>query len=72
MLGLLWQIYTHLKPVCVWYGVGAEAALWGSQVCQEITVAFSTGYGVVGEHDSAMAEMRLHQLERGKCKSRPN
>jgi len=72
VLGLLWQIDTHLQTVCVGHSVGAESILWGSQIRQEITVAFGTGYGVVGEHDSTMTEMRPHQLERRKCKSRPN
>ena len=72
ILNRLWQIDTHLKTVCVRYGVGAEAALGGPQVSQEITVAFGTRYGVVGEHDSTVTEMRLHQLERRKCKRRPN
>lgn len=72
VLDLLWKVDTHFQPVCVGHGVGAESILWGSQIRQEITVAFGTGYGVVGEHDSAVTEMRLHQLERRKCKSGPN
>ena len=52
--------------------MGAEPILWGSQIRQEIAIAFGTGYGVVGEHDGAVAKMRLNQLECRKCKGRPN
>jgi hypothetical protein len=64
MLYLLWQVYTHLQTVCVGHGVGAEPILWGSQIRQEIAVAFGAGYGVISEHNSAIAKMRLNQFER--------
>jgi hypothetical protein len=72
MLGLFWKIDTHLQAVRVWQGVGAESTLRGSQVRQEITIAFGAGYGIICEHDSAIAELRLHNLERRKCKGRPD
>jgi len=52
--------------------VGAEFVLWRPQVRQKIAIAFGTGYGIVGEHNSAVTKMGLHQLERRKCKGRPN
>ena len=63
VLGLLWQIDTHLQTVCVGHSVGAEPILWGSQIRQEIAVAFGAGYGVISEHNSAVAKMRLNQFE---------
>lgn len=63
VINLLWQVDTHLQIVCVGHGVGAESTLWGSQIRQDVTITFGTGYGVVGEHDSAMTEAGLHQLD---------
>lgn len=72
LLGSLWHVNAHLKPVRIWESDVSEPVLRVPQIGQQVCITFGGRNRVIYQNNRAMSQTRLDDFERWKGQGSPD